>query len=229
MAASLLAHLLLLIGAVRLHHPMQPPPAPEQLLPQPVYFDLPQFPTAAPPATVQATRSGGSSPPPAPRAPSRIVAGEPVARTIPEPRNDPAPAVPEAAPTVQAAPRPALRRTPLDPRLYVDTRALPAAPPNPGTRIEAHARAAADSAAARRRTVAIAGRRVEMFRDSTEYRRARLELGGKYVTMPGDGRDWVDLELGRQNADASRDSLLRERARITRERNDANRESARKP
>lgn len=226
MAASLLAHLLLLIGAARSYHPMQPPPAPEPISPRPVYFDLPQFPSAAPPATVQATRSGGT---PAPRLSSRIVAGEPEAPTPPAPPSDPAPPPREAAPTVQDAPRPTLRVTPLDPRLYADTRAAPAPPPTPARRIEAHARAAADSAAARRRTVTIAGRSVELFRDSTEYRRARLELGGKYVTMPGDGRDWTDLELRRQDADAARDSVLRERARITRDRNDATRGAARKP
>lgn len=225
MAASLLAHLLLLIGAARSYHPIQPP-APAPISPRPVYFDLPRFPSAAPPATVQATRSGGTL---APRLPSHIVARNPVAPTLPAQPSDPSPPPPEAAPTVQDAPRPTLRTAPLDPRLYVDARAVPAPASTPARRIEAHARAAADSAAARRRTVTIAGRRVELFRDGTEYRRARLELGGKYVTMPGDGRDWVDLELRRQDADASRDSLLRERARITRERNDANRRTARKP
>ena len=221
MEASLLAHLLLLIGAVRSYHPTQPPSAPEPASPQPVYFDLPPFPSAAPAGNSQAALTGGSSSPPAPRLPSRIVAGEPVAPALPPQPGNPAP---EAAPTVQqAAPRPTLRAAPLDPRLYVDTRAVPAPPPSPERRIEAHARAAADSLAARRGTVTIAGRRVEMFRDSGEYRRARLELGGKYITMPGDGRDWADLELRRQDADAARDSVLRERARITRERNDAKR------
>jgi hypothetical protein len=219
------AHLLLLAGAARLHHPPQPPPAPEPVSPRPVYLDLPPFPTAAPPAAVQATRSGGT---PTPRSPSRSVVSAPATPTLPAQPSDPAAPTPAAAPTVQDAPGPALRGAPPDPRLYVDTRAVPAPPITPARRIEAHARAAADSAAASKRTVTIAGRRVDVFRDSFDYRRARLEFG-KPIIMPGDGRDWTDLELRRQDADAARDSLLRERARITRERNDANRGTARRP
>lgn len=230
-AASIVAHLVLLIGAVRLYHPAQPAPAPEPLSPQPVYFDLPQFPSAAPSAPVQAAR-GGSSASPAPRVPSRTA----VARALPAQPSASAAAVPAAAPTqqiaaptAQEAPRPTLRGAPLDPRLYLDAPAIPTSPSTAANRIEARRRAAEDSAAARRRTVTIAGRKVDVFRDSTQYRRARLELGGQWITMPGDGRDWVDLELRRQDTDAARDSVLRERARITRERNDANRGARRDP
>ena len=83
------------------------------------------------------------------------------------------------------------------------------------------ARAARDSFA--RRQITVFGRRVTVGGDSAAagIRDEAIEQRQDILTMPGDGRLWVQLQLNNQHAQQQRDSVFRERARATRERNDA--------
>jgi hypothetical protein len=122
-----------------------------------------------------------------------------------------------------------------DPRLYVDTRRLPP-PERPD-----HARLAPDFAAAvradsvraaeaarqslARRQVTVFGRRVTVGGDSAAagFRTEAIEARRDVLTMPGDRIMWERLELSKQDGQQARDSVLRERIRATRARNDADR------
>jgi hypothetical protein len=84
------------------------------------------------------------------------------------------------------------------------------------------AQAARESLA--RRQVTVFGRRVTVGGDSAAgIRDESIEKRQDILTMPGDGRLWVQLQFNNQSAQQQRDSLFRARSRATRERNDAER------
>jgi hypothetical protein len=94
-----------------------------------------------------------------------------------------------------------------DPRLYVDVRRLSPPPERPD-----HERLAADFGAAVGGDSAASGFRTEA-----------IEARRDVLTMPGDRVMWERLELSKQDGRQERDSVLRERIRATRSRNDADR------
>lgn len=122
-----------------------------------------------------------------------------------------------------------------DPRLYVDPRTpIPRHAPRPvAERMVNDARAAVlaepDSVAARKarylasRQVSIIGRRITVYGDSAVagFRTAEMELRPDVQTLPVDGRTWERLEMSRHHDALVRDSILRARARATRDRTDA--------
>ncbi len=70
-----------------------------------------------------------------------------------------------------------------------------------------------------------------MLGDSTASHRDGLHVSalGERIIMPGDGREWEDLQMKRLEQDLARDRVLRERIRATRERKDAERGAGRQP
>jgi hypothetical protein len=81
------------------------------------------------------------------------------------------------------------------------------------------------------RQITILGRRVTVLGDSTASHRDGLHVSalGERIIMPGDGREWEDLQMKRLEQDLARDRVLRERIRATRERKDAERGAGRQP
>jgi hypothetical protein len=71
----------------------------------------------------------------------------------------------------------------------------------------------------------VLGQRVTVFGDDHSLHRSllRLDLLGRRAILPEDGRDWEDLEMRRQIRTLERDSVLQERIRATRARNEAER------
>jgi hypothetical protein len=84
-------------------------------------------------------------------------------------------------------------------------------------------RAEAARQALARRQITVAGRRITVGGDSAAegFRTEGMELRRDVQTMPTHGRLWEQLQLSIHEKQAERDSLLRARARATRERNDA--------
>jgi hypothetical protein len=84
----------------------------------------------------------------------------------------------------------------------------------------------AESALDRRQTT-LFGRKVTLFGGPEAARWSDLSavLSGERMVMPTDGREWENRELRRQSQNFVRDSILRERARATRERKNAERSS----
>lgn len=242
-AASVLVHALVLLGLVRLYRPIQPPGA-RQDPPRPevLWIEFPPVNTA--PAAVRLwddPPGAERSPHPSPRAAEspRIDAGAAGEWTHVPLRDQP------QLPTTTASSTPHAGSSPLqsgfrDPRLYADPRALPPAAPRPvHERLQAAAvhaiRAHEDSVAEQRsralaaRQATILGRRITVLGDSTAFHRAGLrhDIAGQKIITPGDGREWEDLQLKKQEQDRERDMILRERLRATRERKDAERRVSR--
>jgi hypothetical protein len=76
-----------------------------------------------------------------------------------------------------------------------------------------------------RRQITILGRRLAVFGDSAAagFRNGTIELRRDVQTLPGDGALWERLQMNNQRGAFVRDSILKERARATRERKEAER------
>lgn len=242
---SLLAHSLLLLGLVRSYRPVQlSPPRQEPARQEVVYLDLPALPPAPP---VLRAPGGPASAGPTPE-PTRGASA--LSRRTPEAAaRSPSPARPDGpgAASAEAAPSPGAAGAPLrggfrDSRLYVDARDLPQAAPRPAhERIGEDARAALrahqDSVAEERRRalaarqVVVGGRKVTVAGDSTAYHRNGLNaaIAGQRMILPGDGREWRDLQLKRQEQAQEHDRIFQERVRATRARKGAERGAAPRP
>lgn len=233
LAASAVAHAILVLAVARWYHPARVPAVPPAAARQEVvWIDFPA------PNAVALPGSGGvagvgrapGSQRAAPSSPSvaRKSAGETAAAPAAS-EGTAAPSAPAAAPS---RPWSGVR----DPRLYVDTRRPPPPPERPD-----HARLAADFASAvradsvraaeaarqslARRQVTVFSRRVTVGGDSAAqgFRTEAIEARRDVLTMPGDRIMWERLELSKQDGQQARDSVFRERVRATRARNDADR------
>lgn len=236
-AGSMLGHALLVAGVWWSYEPSIAPAVRVSSPPAAVVFlDFPASEIAAGPL------GGGGVP--------GRVRGEPVARrpAEPEPRvgraEEASPAVaasstavPQGGAGVQdgvPTDRPRFWTGLRDPRLQVETRALP-----PVGEREVYAPSTADVVAAiradsmraaeaarqdlARRQVTVFGRRVTVGGDSAAagFRNESIENRRGVQTMWIDGRMWERLQMSNQNDRFVRDSAFRERARATRERNQA--------
>lgn len=234
LAASAVAHAILVVAVARWHHPTHAPKmrlaAPRQEV---AWIDFPAPDAAALPGPGGVVGRGQ-----APGSP-RIVPGTRVeAPATAVETSSAAPAASEAAAGL-SAPAAAPSRPwsgVRDPRLYVDTRRLPPPPARPD-----HARLATDFASAvradsvraaeaarqslARRQVTVFGRRVTVGGDSAAagFRTEAIEARRDVLTMPGDRVMWERLELSKQDGQQARDSVFRERIRAARARNDADR------
>ena len=245
---SVLVHALVLLALVRPYRPIQPlaarqdTPRPEVLL-----IEFPPLNRASPAVRTVGDPPGAErSPHPSPRAAElpRMdagVAGERMHAPVLDESQSPAATTP-STPHAGSSPSSPFQTGFRDLRLYTDTRSVSLAAPHPlHERLEADARAAIrahqDSTAEQRsralaaRQTTILGRRVTVLGDSTAYHRAGLrhDIVGQKIIMPGDGREWEDAQLKKQEQDRDRDSILRERVRATRERRDAERGAGRHP
>ena len=239
-AASILVHALVLLAFVRLYRPIQPPAARQESPgPEVRWIEFPALNTVSPAGRTAGDPPGAErSQHPSPRAAElrRIdaeVAGEQMHTLMLDESQSPAATTTTSTPHAGSSPlQPGFR----DLRLYTDTRGLSLAAPHPlHERLEADARAAIrahqDSVAEQRsralaaRQTTIMGRRITVLGDSTAFHRAGLhhDIAGQKIIMPGDGREWEDAQMKKQEQDRERDSILRERVRATRERKDAER------
>lgn len=232
LAASAVAHAILLLAVARWYQPPQPqatratPPRQEV-----VWIDFPASDAAALPGPAGIAEAGQ-----APRSPRAVRPSSPAART---PAGETAAPAPPAVEGIAGSSAPAAapsRPWSPDPRLYVDTRRLPPAPERPD-----HARLATDFAAAlradsvraaeaarqslARRQVTAFGRRVTVGGDSAAagFRTEAIEARRDVLTMPGDRIMWERLQVSIQDGQQARDSVFRERVRATRARKDADR------
>jgi hypothetical protein len=234
LAASAVAHAILLVAAARWYHPTQVPAvrpvAPRQEV---AWIDFP-----APDAVALSGSGGAAGAGRAPSSPRAAPQSMSVERTTVGETHVPAPAASEgaAAPSAPAAAPSRPWSGVRDPRLYVDTRRVPPPPERPN-----HARLATDFAAAvradsvraaeaarqslARRQVTVFGRRVTVGGDSAAagFRTEAIEARRDVLTMPGDRIMWERLQLSKQDGQQARDSVFQERVRATRARNDADR------
>ncbi len=233
LAASAIAHAVLVLAVARWYHPSQAPAVgPEAPRQEVVWIDFPAPDAVALPGAAGAVEgrapSSWRAAPPSPSA-VRRTAGEPTAAAPPAGEERAAVFAPAAAPPL---PWSGVR----DPRLYVDTRRLPPAPERPehallatdfASAVRAHSVRAAEAArqSLARRQVAVFGRRVTVGGDSAAagFRTEAIEARRDVLTMPGDRIMWERLELSKQDGQQARDSVFRERIRATRARNDAER------
>jgi len=236
LAASAVAHAILLVAVARWHHPTHVPKmrpaAPRQEV---VWIDFPAPDAVAPPGPDGVAGEGRAPGTPRITPQTRVAARTTAVETS---AAAPAASVETAGPS---APAPAAAPSRpwsgvRDPRLYVDTRRLPPPPERPD-----HARLATDFASAvradsvraaeaarqslARRQVTVFGRRVTVGGDSAAagFRTEAIEARRDVLTMPGDRIMWERLELSKQDGQQARDSVFRERVRATRARNDADR------
>jgi hypothetical protein len=217
--ASLAAHLLLLLGVSWSYRPAPHAPSGWRTPPQEeaVYFDLPPVPSSVAlrtPAAASPERATGRvarAPAAAPR--------DAGARAELLPPTDALPTVPSPPAEERPGSLRATGRT--DPRLAVGSRDRDWMDPA----LSAERRVAEDTLEHWRRGIRILGPGVLPYRDTTVWlpRKRRMIVNGDRPIMPTDGRAWEARELNRLEVEAARDAYLRERARATREREDAKR------
>ncbi len=234
LAASAIAHAILVLAVARWYHPTHAPAVREEApRGEMVWIDFPALDGVALPGTRGVAGAGRAPSSPRAASPSpgaaHTIAGE-IPAAAPAASEGTAPAsAPGAAPSW---PWSGAR----DPRLYVDPRRPPPPPERPD-----HARLAPDFAAAvradsvraaeaarqslARRQVTVFGRRVTVGGDSAAagFRTEAIEARRDVLTMPGDRIMWERLELSKQDGQQARDSVFQERVRVTRARNDADR------